>query len=313
MQSMHRLTKTHAEPTHAGTQGGRSTALALGLTDSRPSATAQRELMAALAHSPHAQGQGAWLATIHRSPAMVAQAKALSSATGWPAAALQAKYGAKAKEMKNTADALGLDVDDIKEVDEFVNAKDNAMWRAFTSSTEAVKLCLSLTFSADELIGWMNSEKSDDHLECAKSLTTYRKSMLKAKAPAKEVKVVTKNTISAVEKYWVKQGHEVATSKSGGGMLLLKGLSFDVDGKSVTAHISLPPNADTSFSEGHLKIEGGSKLNQYFFSVDGSGKLAKMDNSPTVATQNPGQWQQLPAEVWTQVKNQVEHLASGEL
>src|SRR5437868_10697554 len=64
----------------------------------------------------------------------------------------------------------------------------------------------------------------------------------------------------------------VANSKSGGGMVLLQGIQVKVGikGDWVDAHLSFPSDKTGlgTFTEGHLKIESGSFLNQYFFSTD---------------------------------------------
>ena len=106
---------------------------------------------------------------------------------------------------------------------------------------------------------------------------------------------------------------KVETSRSGGGMVLLTGLEVKINGKWVAAHLSFPPDSSGTgvFSEGHLKIESGNLLNQYFFSCDDNDtwEVEKLSNSPTVKTKNPGKWSNIPGDLWRDLEVLVTHLA----
>jgi hypothetical protein len=223
-------------------------------------------------------------------------------------------YSVKAKELSAAAKRAEVSTEDIKELAEWLPEGASKAFNAFVATNDAFLAWKNLSCSADELIGFMKSEKSDDWVTSAKQKVEFDKakariSTAKAK-PAK--KAVTFNTIVNIERYWVRSGKSVATSRSGGGMLLLKGITCSVSGSEVPAHISLPPNGDGSFSEGHLKIESGAMLNHYFFAIDASGKATTLANSPTVPTERPGNWDQIPG-VWSKIKPLVERLATGEL
>jgi hypothetical protein len=105
----------------------------------------------------------------------------------------------------------------------------------------------------------------------------------------------------------------VAQSKSGAGMVLLLGIEVKVQDAWVSAHLSFPPDKSGlgTFTEGHLKIDGGKFLNQYFFSCDENDtwEVGKLTNSPTVKTTNPGKWELLSAELWRDVDKLVTFLA----
>jgi hypothetical protein len=108
---------------------------------------------------------------------------------------------------------------------------------------------------------------------------------------------------------------KVSTSKSGSGMLILNGIQVLIGDKWIDAHLSFPPdNSGTgTFTEGHLKIESGPLLNQYFFSCDDNEtwEVEKLTNSATVKTKtdNPGKWSNLPAVLWHDIDTLVTHLA----
>jgi len=93
-----------------------------------------------------------------------------------------------------------------------------------------------------------------------------------------------------------------ATSKAGDGMLFLQGIEVKVGDGWLRAHIALPPNKDKLgyVDEGHLKIEEGKLLNQYFFQV--GEEVSKLSNSLSVKTKNPGDWSQLGDELWNEFK-----------
>ncbi|HTO39439.1 MAG TPA: hypothetical protein VL026_00575 [Rhizomicrobium sp.] len=138
---------------------------------------------------------------------------------------------------------------------------------------------------------------------------------------------MSKNTLKILESNWPTydlDGHKystircggsltVASSKSGGGMLLLCGIEVKVHDSWVAAHLSFPPDKTGlgTFTEGHMKIEGGNYLNQYFFSCDDdeTWEVEKLANSPTVATKGPGKWDQLGANLWKDIDNLVTYLA----
>lgn len=105
----------------------------------------------------------------------------------------------------------------------------------------------------------------------------------------------------------------VGQSRSGAGMVLLKGLEVKVGEKWVSAHLSFPPDSTGlgTFAEGHLKIEEGAYLNQYFFSCDANAtwEVEKLANSPTVKTQNPGNWAVLGGALWLDIDKLVTLLA----
>lgn len=106
---------------------------------------------------------------------------------------------------------------------------------------------------------------------------------------------------------------KVDNSKSGGAMVLLKGIEVQVDGKWFDAHLSFPPDNTGlgTFTEGHLKIEEGHLLNQYFFSCDENEtwEVQKLANSPTVKTKNPGDWNKLGQPLWLSIEKMVIFLA----
>ena len=100
---------------------------------------------------------------------------------------------------------------------------------------------------------------------------------------------------------------DVFTSRSGSGMLGLTGIEVFTGGKWWDAHLSFPPDSSGlgEVSEGHLKIEGGPLLNQYFFEVTDADawELEKMSNSNAVKTQNPGKWDSLSSDLWKDIDN----------
>lgn len=106
----------------------------------------------------------------------------------------------------------------------------------------------------------------------------------------------------------------VMSSRSGAGMLILKGIEVLV-GKDiwVSAHLSFPSDKTGigTFTEGHLKIENGKFLNQYFFSCDDNKtwEVEQLSNSPTVKTEKPGNWQQLDSKLWKDIDKLVTFLA----
>jgi len=106
---------------------------------------------------------------------------------------------------------------------------------------------------------------------------------------------------------------KVSQSKSGGGMVLLQGIEVKGPDGWVDAHLSFPPDKSGTgtFAEGHLKIEGGKYLNQYFFSCDENEtwEVEKLANSPTVKTVNPGKWDLLGNPLWQDIDKLVTVLA----
>jgi len=224
--------------------------------------------------------------------------------------------------------ALGLEADDVGAygLSQWAGGND-AVWKAFVADAKAFDLGCQLAFSPTtlgEFLAWCGKE-GGDYVDCADAYLRFsrQKAALEERKESTPKVEVRKNTLSVVERHWpnvafwpgaglVKGSLSVVTSKSGGGMVLLKGLGVAIGDASVPAHISLPPGAakDGTFDEGHLKIEGGDLLNQYFFSVDGNGRVGKIGNSPTVPTDKPGDWSRLPPAVWTGVKALVEHLAT---
>lgn len=136
---------------------------------------------------------------------------------------------------------------------------------------------------------------------------------------------MSKHTLKAVQTRWPdfdltgyrtirSDGDQTAdTSRSGAGMLLLKGIEVNLFGTWTDAHLSLPPDASGlgTFSEGHLKVEGGRFLNQYFFSCDNSAtwEVEKLSNSEKVKTRDPGRWSDLPDGVWADIEKVVTYLA----
>jgi hypothetical protein len=138
---------------------------------------------------------------------------------------------------------------------------------------------------------------------------------------------MSNNTLSVLERNWptfdldsqnfatIKSTGEltVVSSRSGGGMVLLKGIEVQVGGEWVSAHLSFPPDkkGDGTFTEGHLKIETGRFLNQYFFSCDDDDtwEVEKLANSPTVKTKNPGKWNLVDAKLWVDIDKLVTYLA----
>ena len=138
---------------------------------------------------------------------------------------------------------------------------------------------------------------------------------------------MSNNTLSKLERHWPTFDFDshtftkirstgrltVATSRSGNGMLLLQGIEVRVNEKWEHAHLSFPPDrrGTGTFTEGHLKIEGGRLLNQYFFSCDDNGtwEVEKLPNSQTIRTQNPGKWDLLGPQLWLDVDKLVTYLA----
>lgn len=105
----------------------------------------------------------------------------------------------------------------------------------------------------------------------------------------------------------------VASSKSGGGMVFLQGIEVKIGQDWVHAHLSFPPDkgGTGTFTEGHLKVESGTWLNQYFFSTDDDDtwEIEKLANSKQVPTKSPGKWQNLPAALWSDVDTLATYLA----
>lgn len=115
------------------------------------------------------------------------------------------------------------------------------------------------------------------------------------------------STIEPAEKLTVNQ------SRSGAGMVLLGGFEVKVYDAWVSAHLSFPSDKTGvgTFTEGHLKIETGRYLNQYFFSCDDNDRweVEKLSNSLTAKTAKPGKWDQLGANLWKDIDKLVTHLA----
>jgi len=204
--------------------------------------------------------------------------------------------------------------------------EDKQLWGVFTKDPKAAELGLGLVYgnvTLEKFLRWKQKEDTDT-LSAAESFFQFNKELEeKSKEPkAKSSQPIVRNSLTQIERYWptcsrpfgsgLTLGNLEVASGGGGLMPLLKGISITIDGKSVACHLSLPSDGG-NFSEGHLKIEGGEGLNQYFFTMDSNGKARKVSNSPTVPTQNPGEWARLPAGVWASVKALAEHLYSGDL
>ena len=105
----------------------------------------------------------------------------------------------------------------------------------------------------------------------------------------------------------------VANSRSGAGMVILQGIEVKVKGEWLKAHLSFPPDStrEGTFNEGHLKIESGPYLNQYFFSCENNETwdVEKLSNSPTVRTSRPGDWSVLGEDLWKDIDKLVTSLA----
>jgi hypothetical protein len=137
---------------------------------------------------------------------------------------------------------------------------------------------------------------------------------------------MSKNTLTYLTNWWPTflnqrislrniniENPKVLPSKSGAGMVILKGIEVLIGDKWIAAHLSFPPDKSGTgtFTEGHLKIESGPFLNQYFFSCDENEtwEVEQLSNSPTVKTQKPGKWTNLPAVLWRDIDTLVTHLA----
>ncbi|MDB5962715.1 MAG: hypothetical protein JWP59_4009 [Massilia sp.] len=106
---------------------------------------------------------------------------------------------------------------------------------------------------------------------------------------------------------------KVSSSRGGAGMIFLEGIEVAVNGAWLAAHLSFPPDGGGTgtFSEGHLKIESGDLLNQYFFSCDDNDtwEVEKLTNSKSVPTKKPGKWERLPTQLWSDIETLAAMLA----
>ena len=106
---------------------------------------------------------------------------------------------------------------------------------------------------------------------------------------------------------------KVGASKSGSAMVFLEGIEVKIGDAWVDAHLSFPPDdsGTGTFTEGHLKIEGGKFLNQYFFSCDDdeTWEVEQLANSKSVKTAKPGKWRDLPTSLWSDVDTLATYLA----